>query len=124
MKKPGRPKKNGQKFMWMLKRVTLAIYSYGLARDAGEKHSVAIHEAVKYIRDKCPWMPISESEVKRIVAAWRSKRAATCLFVSKPDPDHAIVRVPGRDGRIISARIVYTASVGPRPIYPRTNAAA
>jgi hypothetical protein len=124
MKKPGRPKKNGQKSMWMLGRDTLAIYAYGLARDAGEKHIVAIQEAVRYIRDKCPRMPISETEVKRIVAAWRPKRAATCLFVSKPDPERAIVWVPGRDGRIISARIAYTASVGPRPIYPRTNAAA
>lgn len=124
MKKLGRPKKNGQKPMWMLKRVTLAIYAYGRARDAGEKHIVAIGEAVKHIRDKCPRMPISETEVKRIVATWRPKRGATCLFVSKPDPEHSVIRVPGRDGRIVNARISYTASVGQPPIYPRANAAA
>jgi hypothetical protein len=123
MKKPGRPKKNGQKPMWVLERETLAIYAYGRCRDAGEKHLVAILEAVKYIRDTAPAMPISETGVKRIVARWRSKRNVTCLFVSKPDPEHSTIRVPGKDGRMINARILYTASVGPRPIYPRANAA-
>jgi hypothetical protein len=42
MNKPGRPKKNGQKPMWMLERDTLAIYACGRAREAGEKHSVAV----------------------------------------------------------------------------------
>jgi hypothetical protein len=123
MKTPGRPKKNGQKPMWMLKRETLVIRSYGRAREAREKHSAAITEAVKYIRDTAPTMPISETEVKRIVTVWRSKRRRTCLFVSKPNPEHSIIAVPGRDGRIVYARIVYTASVGPHPIYPRANAA-
>jgi hypothetical protein len=119
MKAPGRPKKNGQKPMWMLERGSLVVYAYGRAREAGEKHSVAISEAVKYIQDTAPAMPISETEVKRIVAVWRSKRRATCLFVSKPDPEHNSIVLPnGRKGRIL-----YTASVGPHPIYPRVNAA-
>ncbi|MGA8211963.1 MAG: hypothetical protein WB799_00110 [Candidatus Sulfotelmatobacter sp.] len=118
MKKPGRPRKNGQKPMWMLMRDTLAIYAYGLARDVGEKHIVAILEAVKHIRDSCPRMPISETEVNRILVAWRSRQRATCLFVSKPDPERSIIQVPGRDGRIIYARIVYTASVGSHPSLP------
>jgi hypothetical protein len=124
MKKPERPKKNGQKPMSVLERDMLVIYAYGRARDAGEKHIVAILEAVKYIRDTAPAMRISETEVKRIVARWRPKGKATCLFVSKPDPEHGIIRVPGRDGRMINARIMYTASVGPRPTHPRANAAA
>lgn len=109
--------------MWMLVRVILAIYAYGLARDDGDKHLVAILEAVNYIGDKCPWMPISETEVKRIVAEWRPKGAAICLFVSRPDAEHSTLRALRRGG-IVNARIVYTVSVGPRPIYPRANAAA
>jgi hypothetical protein len=110
--------------MVVLVRDTLAIYAYGLARDAGEKHIVAVLEAVNYIRDVAPAMRISETEVKRIVARWRPKGKATCLFVSKPDPEHSTIWVPGRDGRMVNARIIYTASVGPRPSYPRANAAA
>jgi hypothetical protein len=121
MNKPGRPRKNGQQDMRMLERITLALFAYGRARDAGEKHSVAISEAVKYVREVVPAMPISETEVKRIVAAWRSKERPICLLVTKPDPARSVVRVPRRDGRFVNARITY--SVGPRPIYPRANTA-
>ena len=103
----------------MLTRETLVVYAYGRAREAGEKHSVAISEAVKYVRDNAPAMPISETEVKRIVATWRSKQRPTCLFVTKPDPEHDTLVLP--DGRKV--RMLYTASVGPHPIYPRANAA-
>ena len=34
----------------MLERDTVAVYAYGCAREAGEKHSVAITEAVAYVR--------------------------------------------------------------------------
>lgn len=119
MKKPGRPRKNGEKPFWMLERETVAVYAYDQARKAGEKHSVAISEAVKFIRATYPWMPISETEVKRAMAHWRSKRRASALFVSKPDPEHNCIILP--NGRKV--RILYTASVGPRPIYPRSNAA-
>ena len=119
MKTPGRPKKNGQKPMWMLGRATLVVYAYGRARDAGNKHSVAISEAVKYIRVTAPTMPISETEVKRVVAEWRSKRRPMCLVVTRPDPEHNTVTLP--NGR--KARILYTASVQLHPIYPRANAA-
>ena len=119
MKARGRPQKNGQKPMWMLGRATLVVYAYGRARDGGNKHSVAISEAVKYIRDTAPTMPISETEVRRIVAGWRSKRRPMCLFVSRPDPEHNSVVLP--NGR--KAKILYTASVRLHPIYPRANAA-
>jgi hypothetical protein len=116
---PGRPRKNGGKPMWMLERETLVLYAYGRARDGGNKHSVAISEAVKYIRDNTPTLPISETEVKRIVARWRSNRRPMCLVVTKPDPEHNSVVLPFV-GRV---RTLYTASVGPRPTYPRANAA-
>jgi hypothetical protein len=123
MNKPGRPRKNGQQDMYILERITLALFAYGRARDAGEKHSVAISEAVKYVRETIPAMPISETEVKRIVAGWRSKERPMCLLVTKPGLEHSLIRVPGRDGKWVDARILYTASVGPRPISDRAKAA-
>jgi hypothetical protein len=122
MKKAGRPRKDGRQDMWILERIALVLFAYGRARDAGEKHSVAIAEAVKYVRETAPTMRISETEAKRVVAAWRSKERPKCLLVTKPDPEHSLVRVPGRAGKWIDARILYTASVGPRPIYDRANA--
>ena len=122
MNDSGRPRKNGLQPMYMLERITLAIFAYGRARNAGEKHSVAISEAVKYIRKTAPTMPVSETEVKRIVAKWRSKQRGTCLFVSEPAPEHSVLRVPTRDGRFVYSRIIYIASVGTRPTYPRANA--
>lgn len=119
MNKRGRPKHDGRQPVWRMERVILAIYAYDQARKAGEKHSVAISEAVKYIRDTAPAMRVSETEVKRILATWRSKRSATCLLVDKPNQEHNSRVLPkGRGGRIL-----YTVSVGPRPIYPRANAA-
>ena len=118
MKKRGRPKSSYQDF-GILERAVLAVYAYVQAREAGDKHIVAITEAVNYIRTICPSMKISETEVKRIVAVWRSIQRATCLVVSKPDPQHSIISLP-RGGR---GKILYTVSVGPRPTYPRANAA-
>ena len=69
--------------MWVLERIVLVVYAYGLARDRGEKYSVAIYEAVKYIRENVPAMRISETEVRRILAAWRPKRSPSCLVVRK-----------------------------------------
>jgi hypothetical protein len=119
MNKPGRPKQDEKKPVWVLERVILAIYAYGRARKAGEKHSVAISEAVEYIRNTAPAMRVSETGIKRIVATWRPKRSATCLFVDKPDPEHnSIPPYARRKGTVL-----YTVSVRPRPIYPRANAA-
>jgi hypothetical protein len=118
MQKRGRPKSSYQK-SWMLARAVLALYAYGRARDAGEKHSVAITEAVNYIRTICPRMKVSETEVKRILAVWRSIRRAACLVVSKPDAQHSMIPLP-RGG---TGRKLYTVSVRLRRTYPRANAA-
>ena len=121
-KQRGRPKKNGEKPFWMLVRDTAVVYAYGRARNRHEKHSVAISEAIRHVRATYPLMPISETEVKRILAAWRARKRATCLFVDKPDPGHSEILYPGRDGKFRYFRIAYTASIGQHPNYPRTNA--
>jgi hypothetical protein len=82
MKKAGRPRKNGLQPIWVLQRETLALFAYERAREAGEKHCVAVSEAVKYIRQTAPRMRISETEVKRIVAYWRPRGSTRCLRVT------------------------------------------
>jgi hypothetical protein len=118
MKKRGRPKTNGGKPPWVLRRITLVVYAYDRARKAGEKHEAAVDEAVKFVRTRKAKMPISGTEVKRILADWRPSRKPRVLLVSKSDPKECI-RLP--DGRVF--RRTFTAAVGPRPFYPRANAA-
>jgi len=125
MKKPGRPK-NGLRPMWMLERITLVLFAYERAREAGEKHCVAVSEAVKYVRQTAPAMRISETEVKRIVAYWRPKGSTRCLRVNEPAPSGHITSVPVLKNGVVSfikCRVLLTASHGPRPIYARANAA-
>jgi hypothetical protein len=127
MNKVGRPPKNGQQPMWVLERITLALFAYERAREQGEKHCVAVSEAVKYIRQTAPRMRVSETEVKRIVAYWRPKGSIKCLRVNEPGPSGNIVSAPVlRNGVVsfINCRVLYTASHGPRPIYRRANAAS
>jgi hypothetical protein len=127
MHKVGRPSKNGLQPMWVLQRVTLAVFAYERARESGEKHSVAVTEAVKYIRQTAPRMRISETEVKRIVAYWRPKGSTKCLRVSEPEPSASILSVPVlRNGSVlfIKCKALYTVAQGPRPIYRRANAAS
>ena len=119
MGKPGRPKKNGATPMWMLKRDTIVLYGYQQARGAGEKHSVAIQEAISFLRELEPGIPISATEVKRIVARWRPRHLPYGCFVVKADPTEDPITLPG--GYVVRRR--FTVCVQPRVEYPRANAA-
>ena len=118
-KKSGRPKNNGYKPMWMLERATLIVGAYSRARAAGEKHGAAIQQAVEFVRQTGSGMPISETEVRRTLASWQSSNGGRVLSVTEPDPANCTLTLPG--GRVV--KIVWTAAIGPRPMYPRTNAA-
>jgi hypothetical protein len=120
MARRGRPRKNGEQPMWMLERAALAVHGYDEARKAGEKHMAAITCAVQLIRATHPEMKASETEVKRVLADWRSNRRPTGLWVTKPDPADCMLTLP--DGRVV--RRLLDAGFGPRPVYPRANAAA
>jgi hypothetical protein len=123
--KVGRPSKNGRESIGVLNRITLALYAYGRAREAGEKHIVAITEAVEYIRVTAPLMRISETGVRRIVADWRPRGATKCLLVSKPDLEEKTILAPVEKNGVVSfynCRVLYTVAQGPRPIYARANA--
>ena len=63
----GRPKKDGVKPGWMLFRSFMVLHAYDQARARGEKHSAAIAEAVSALRSRMPGMPISETEVRRVL---------------------------------------------------------
>src|SRR5580698_10619043 len=52
MKKRGRPKTNGGKPPWVLRRITWVVYAYDRARKAGEKHAAAVDEAVKFVQTR------------------------------------------------------------------------
>jgi hypothetical protein len=71
MKKQGRPPKNGvvgpERFLRTLK----VIEAYSKAREEGHKHSAAVKEVVKFLRQLYPKESISETEVKRVLAEFR-----------------------------------------------------
>jgi len=125
MHKVGRPKKNGLQPIWVLERLALVLFAYERARGAGEKHSVAITETVRYVRVTAPLMRISETEVKRILAYWRPRGVTKCLLINKPGPEVNTIPVPVEKNGVVSfinCRVLYTATQGPRPIHRRANA--
>jgi hypothetical protein len=74
----GRPKKKvGRIESWRFSRAGMIMSAYDEARKSGEKHSVAITQAVDYVRQRYPKMPISETTVKRIFATFRSRKGQT-----------------------------------------------
>jgi len=81
--KLGRPKKNGVKPGWMLFRSFLLLHTYDQARARGEKHSAAIAEAVSALRFRVPELPISETEVKRVLAEFQSKDLAENFIITE-----------------------------------------
>jgi hypothetical protein len=73
MIKRGRPNKNGAKPGRMLLRSVMVLDAYDQARGRGEKRSAAITDSVSTVCSRVPEMPISETEVKRVLAEFRSK---------------------------------------------------
>ncbi len=78
-RKRGRPAKNGVKEPRTLSRSLAVLYWYDQARAKREKYSVAIRETVACVRQLHPGMPISETEVKRILAEFRPRGARAIL---------------------------------------------
>jgi hypothetical protein len=76
----GRPRQaeNTMPF-WQFMRAARVMYAYDDARERGEKHSVAVKEAVELLKQSNPRMPISQTEVKRILAVWRPRNAGIIL---------------------------------------------
>jgi len=119
MNKRGRPSKKGEIPKWMLRRETMIVYGYDDARKRGEKHAAAVKEAVRYVREADSFMRISETEVRRVLAYWRPISEQDGLVVFESSPSENTLTLP--NGMVI--RIGLTSGIGPRPIYPRANAA-
>lgn len=83
MAKRGRPRAGGKKPGWMLIRALVALEAFDQARRAGEKYFFAIEETVKAVRETIPEMPISGTEVKRVLAEFQPNDAAKVFLVTK-----------------------------------------
>jgi hypothetical protein len=68
LKKNGRPPKNGVVAPGRFLRALMVIHAFSKARAGGQKHSADVREAVEFVRQLDPEMPISETEVKRVLA--------------------------------------------------------
>jgi hypothetical protein len=75
MAKRGRPRKNGAKHARILERSMVALHGYDQARRAGEKHSAAVTAGTEAVRKQLPKMPMSETEMRRVLAHhWGNKQ--------------------------------------------------
>jgi len=76
----GRPRKTGDTIQfWQFARAGMALCAYDEARGRGEKHSAAVRDVVQFVKQRNPEMHISETETKRILAAWRPRGSQTIL---------------------------------------------
>jgi len=64
---------------WQFARAARVMCAYDEARERGDKHSVAVRGVVEHLKRSNPEMPISQTEVKRILAVWRPRNAGTIL---------------------------------------------
>jgi len=112
----GRPRKNGEKPRWMFERSLFILLEFHKTRNREPKHSAAIRDTVAVIRRKYPELPISETEVKRILAKWMPRDCETAFLVREPANPDAMHRLPCGD-----YRPTVSIYIGPRPVYPRIN---
>lgn len=76
----GRPKKNEDTIeFWRFVRAVMVMSAYDEARASGQKHSTAVTQAVAYVRQRFSEMPISETEVKRVLATFRPRNCQSSL---------------------------------------------
>lgn len=119
--KRGRPRKNGRQPLWMFGRAARILYVYNEARKSGIKHSCAVRETVAALKNENPDMPISETEVKRVLAKFQPRGARIVFRVTKgpAQPLPAYVAESRRLPPGIMMKTVFTFGLGPRPEYPR-----
>lgn len=79
MKKRGRPPKNGVTEPRFFLRALMVTHAFSKARAGGQKHSAAMIEAVEFVGELDPGMPISETGVKRVLAEFRPKDSQVAL---------------------------------------------
>jgi hypothetical protein len=138
-RKRGRPRKNGVKDPSFLARALKVLHAYDEARLGGMKHSAAVKESVSFVRNIDPHMPISETEVKRILAELRPSDSpvgllSSCEVLEGPEAATRRRFFAQMIGKENSADFLskdperplkrFSFGIGKRPNYPRHNGKA
>jgi len=111
MAKRGRPRKNGVKDGGDFIRAAVALCAYDKARRAGEKYLAALQAGITEVNQRFPGMPMSETEMKRILAEFRTKGSADVLLVNE-----------NANAVPLDGSKKWDLRFGAPPNYPRTNA--
>jgi hypothetical protein len=83
-RRKGRPRKKEDSIeFWQFARAGKVMSAYDEARKKGEKHSVAVREAVDSLRLGSPEMRISETGVKHILSTFRPRGSGTILLFER-----------------------------------------
>ena len=130
----GRLRKTGTE-PWRLWRAARLAIAYNYARSRGEKHSVAVREAVKFLRSMDPTRPVSESAVRRALACFQPRGSGSALLWDDSvveGKEAARIRLmsiaPGSEPseaflqNLSKPLKKLTLRFGERPKYPRHNA--
>jgi hypothetical protein len=76
----GRPQKEeSREEFWRFVRTGIIISEYDEARKGSQKHGAAVTQAVEYLKQHQPEMPVSETVVKRTLATFRSRNSPVTL---------------------------------------------
>ena len=142
-RKIGRPRKERGRIMFSeFRRIGIAQAVYDEYRQEGEKHSIAIAEVVRFIRQHYPKMRVSEREVRRILAKHRPRRRKytrilrfkravlggreLARFQKKLKQLARLWKEKGLTTPLLNVKAnkpitVYRFKFGKRPNYPRSN---
>ena len=82
-------------------RAGIVMAVYDEARQNDQKHSVAVRQAVEFVKQNYPALRISETAVRRILAEWRP------LLPDINNPSKTATK--------------FVFGFGERPNYPRSN---
>ncbi len=138
----GRPRKKEDTIKCgQFARAAMALCAYDEARESGQKHSVAIRYALHFVKQLNRDMPISETEVRRILSTFRPRRSGTVLRFERSTLSEEDIKInrwvreqfallqgkkgitllapPGYDETRSVAR--FTVRFAERPNYPRHN---
>ena len=115
MAKVGRPRKNGVKPPSELSRVIVGLCGYDKARRAGEKYEASLDAGVEEVKRHYPKSKMSRTEMKRILAKYRPRTGLLASLLVGEGDNFLLT-----EGRMTAS--VWEARIGPRPVYPQSNA--
>ena len=140
-RRPGRPRKEAGTMEYThFVRAGIVMAAYDEARQNDQKHSVAVRQAVEFVKQNYPGLRISETGVRRTLAEWRPRNSGTILrferstmtadeiakyrSVREQAAANEGLKVPVPSDIINNPskpRIKFLLRFGERPNYPRSN---